>query len=342
MLERPDIDDSQINDCLRDAYGLHVTQVIFLPIGADNNTAVFKAIAEDESPYFVKLRRNDFDDMSIIVPAHLQAQGMDHLIAPLQTQSKQLWSDLGEFKITVFPFVDGKDGLEAGMLNRHWVEFGQALKTLHTVHLSDNIANRIQKETFPDTSRTKVKDVQEMIKRKQFADPVASELARFLREKTDVVSHLVQRAEHYANQLNNQNIPLVLCHADIHVWNILIDTEDNLYIVDWDTVILAPKEHDLMFIGGGLFGNQRSAEEQEQLFYQGYGLADINPMTLAYYRYERIVQDIAEYCEMLLMSDEGGDDRQNGLDQLKWQFEPDNVIDIAYRTEKIYANELNL
>ena len=49
------------------------------------------------------------------------------------------------------------------------------------------------------------------------------------------------------------NIPtlFVLCHSDIHGGNILIADTGELYVVDWDDPILAPKERDLMFIGGG-------------------------------------------------------------------------------------------
>ncbi len=40
----------------------------------------------------------------------------------------------------------------------------------------------------------------------------------------------------------------------------LIDANDALYIVDWDNPILAPKERDLMFIGGGQMGDGRTAQ----------------------------------------------------------------------------------
>jgi len=63
----------------------------------------------------------------------------------------------------------------------------------------------------------------------------------------------------------------ILCHADIHAWNLLIDVNGRLYIVDWDTLIFAPKERDLMFVGAGLGGNGHSLQEEETLFYQGYG-----------------------------------------------------------------------
>jgi spectinomycin phosphotransferase len=41
MLIRPDLKDEKIIACLQDAYGLNVDNVMFLPIGADFNTAVW-------------------------------------------------------------------------------------------------------------------------------------------------------------------------------------------------------------------------------------------------------------------------------------------------------------
>jgi spectinomycin phosphotransferase len=81
----------------------------------------------------------------------------------------------------------------------------------------------------------------------------------------------------------------VLCHSDIHAGNLLLTSDGDLYIVDWDNPILALKERDLMFIGGGVAGIWNKARE-EALFYQGYGSSDINLIALTYYRYERIIQ----------------------------------------------------
>jgi spectinomycin phosphotransferase len=55
---------------------------------------------------------------------------------------------------------------------------------------------------------------------------------------------------------------------------------------------------------------------------------------LAYYRYERIIEDIAIYCEELLLTDEGGEDREQSLRYLKSNFLPVGTIEIAYRADK--------
>lgn len=49
MLEKPDLQDKEIVGCLRDEYGLRVRQVAFLPRGADQNTAVYRVVAEDRA-----------------------------------------------------------------------------------------------------------------------------------------------------------------------------------------------------------------------------------------------------------------------------------------------------
>jgi spectinomycin phosphotransferase len=85
-------------------------------------------------------------------------------------------------------------------------------------------------------------------------------------------------------------------------------------------------------VGCGLFGGWRSPEDEESLFYRGYGPTAINPIALAYYRYERIVQDICAYCEEILLTEGDGEDRANGLRQLMSQFQPGAVIEMAYRT----------
>ena len=127
---------------------------------------------------------------------------------------------------------------------------------------------------------------------------------------------------------------LSLCHSDVHAGNVLIGADDAFYIVDWDNPILAPKERDLMFVGGGQGFTGHTPQEEEMLFYRGYGETEIDPPALAYYRYERIVTDIAVYCEQLFLSDAGGEDRAQSLQHLKSNFLPNGTIEIAYKSDR--------
>ncbi|HEX7588011.1 MAG TPA: aminoglycoside phosphotransferase family protein, partial [Anaerolineae bacterium] len=61
---------------------------------------------------------------------------------------------------------------------------------------------------------------------------------------------------------------------------------------------------------------------------------EIDPIALAYYRYERIVQDLAIYCDQIFLSTTGGPDRELTLRYFKSNFLANNTIEIAYASDK--------
>jgi spectinomycin phosphotransferase len=342
MLERPALSDEKIIACLRDEYGLKVGKIVFLPLGADMNTAVFRAELDDtdSTPYFVKLRSGHFDEIAVDVPKFLFDQGISQIIAPMPRRSGQLSAHLEAFNLILYPFVEGQSGWDKNLSDQDWVVFGRTLKAIHTVTLPSALA-RIPQESYSAYWRDMVRQFQTQVEAETFADPVGADLAKLLKAKQSEINHLIKRAEDLGAVLRDQPSKFVLCHSDIHVGNILMSSSsDELYIVDWDQPLLAPKERDLMFIGAGIDGRGEYAEHDEHLFYEGYGQTAVDPVALAYYRYERIVQDIAAYCQQLLLTDEGGEDRPEGLRQLTSQFQPGAAIDMAYRTEKRLPAEL--
>lgn len=331
MLTKPPIANAQIVAHLRDAYAIDAAVLEFLPIGADVDSAVYRATAQDGSAYFVKLRRGPFDDLPLRVPWFLHQRGVESIIPPIPTRSGELWARLDGFTLAAFPFVTGTDGTETSLSERHWRELGRALHAIHALDLPADLARRIRRETYADTWRERVRGFLSLAEGQTFADPVSADLAALLRRERSTIEVLVRRAGALAAILTQRALPFVLCHADIHAWNVLIDAGGALHIVDWDTVTLAPKERDLMFPGGGLFGGWRPPHEETALFLAGYGAAPIDPDALAYYRCERVVQDIAEFCAQILRT--GADeDRANGLRLLSGQFQPGEVIEIALNT----------
>ncbi|HEY8293073.1 MAG TPA: aminoglycoside phosphotransferase family protein [Thermomicrobiales bacterium] len=297
MLEKPDVADEVLRASLGDHFGLRVTEIAFLPIGNDVDTAAYRVVADDATPYFLKLRSwrrsGRFDETTVTIPRFLHDQGITQVIAPIPTRERRLWARVDAFAVILFPFVAGRNGFETPLSNHQWAEFGAALKAMHTVVIPPTLRAQIPQETYTPHWRNHVKALQARAEGTAFTEPIAGQMAAFLRTKCDVISHLVARADALGTALHARPPAHVLCHADIHAANVLIGTDGALYIIDWDTLLFAPKERDLMFIGGGVGGTWNTARE-EALFYRGYDQTDIDPVALAYYRYERIVEDIAE------------------------------------------------
>jgi spectinomycin phosphotransferase len=334
MLEKPDLHDETLIACLRDAYDLVVVQIAFLPLGADSNSAAYRAVADDRTPYFVKLRRGNFDQTSVELPRFLSNQGITQIIPPLATKTGQLWATLEAFTVILYPFVEGHNGYEVALSERQWYDFGAALKRIHTAAVPSAITRRIRREQFAPQFRESVRAFLSRLEDEPLDDPVARQLITFLKAKRDIIHDLVERAERLAQALQAHTPEFIICHYDIHAGNLLIEDNSRFYIVDWDDPLLAPKERDLMFIGGAQGFIGYTAQQEEALFYQGYGETQIDSVALAYYRYERIIVDIALYCEELLLTTEGGDDRKRSLGYLMSNFLPNATIEIAYSSDK--------
>jgi spectinomycin phosphotransferase len=334
MLEKPDLKDEKIIAGVGESYGQRIVQAAFLPLGADRDTAVYRLVADDGAPYFLKLRGRSFDEITVAVPKFLSDRGNIHIIAPLADKTGKLWSRLDPFTTILYPFIEGRNGYEVALSHRQWLEFGAALKRIHMARLPPDLASRIPVETYSPRWRDATRKFLAQVEVVRFDDPVAAKAAAFLKARQKEVLDLVGRAERYAQSLQARSLELVLCHADIHAGNLLMVASGAFYIVDWDNPIQAPKERDLMFIGGGQGFLGHTAHEEETLFYRGYGPAQVDPTALAYYRYERIIEDIAVICEQLLLTDAGGEDRAQAYQYLASNFQPGGTIEIAYQADK--------
>jgi spectinomycin phosphotransferase len=314
--------------------------VTFLPLGYDINTAVYRVQAKDGTDYFLKLRMGKFDPITVVVPHFLNNQGIHTVMAPFETRSGQLFGRLENFTIILYPFIPGKDGYQVSLVDLDWVELGWTLKSVHHALLPPSIASLIPRDVFDPQWRECVKYFQAQVEERSYRDLFAKKMAAFMKTKQYEISHMVRRAKELAHTLSQQPLDLVLCHSDAHPGNYLVADSGELYLVDWDNPIFAPKERDLMFFGSGMSGDQPGGLE-ESSFYQGYGPVQVDQRALAYYRYERIIQDIAEFCKQLLLTDEGGDDRQQAYHYFTGSFLPGNVVTVAYETDRLvnHSNE---
>lgn len=297
-----------IQQLLASEYDLMVSKLEKLPLGADINASVYKA---DE--YFVKVKKGHDHDISLEVAELLQQAGFAHVISPIKTKKGLAFTIIGDCTLIVYPFIKGQDAFFRKLTQEQWFLLGKALKAVHMIQVPEELQKRIRKETYSDTWRR--------IVREMFTQ---DNVPTFMLERKEILLRLVDRAEKLA--LTRKPEPFVLCHSDIHGGNVLLDEHNHVYIVDWDEPIMAAKERDLMFIGGGV-ANVWNKPDEERWFYKGYGLSQVNHDLVSYYRSERIVEDVAIYYqEYLQASDSQKEVIRNYVESM---FEPRGVVDIA-------------
>lgn len=327
MLEKPALRDEALIACLRAAYGLPVRGVDFLPIGNDASAWVYRVDSGSGERWFLKLKKGAIDPPGVTIPRYLHDSGIAEVVAPLRTRSGEWWARLEGFSLILYPFIDGDVGMEVGLMDDQWRAFGSTLRQLHRTQLPPELA--IRRETFapnPAWIRT-IESVEARISAADLSTDFEREMAAFWNPRREAIRQIVAQTQTLGQKLRGRSLELVVCHSDIHTANILLDHEGRLFIVDWDGVLLAPKERDLMFI-------DELADQQQTLFFQGYGAAAVDAHAIAYYRYEWVVQEFGDYGERVFFMDEAGDEtKHDALRGFMALFDPGDVVEAAYQSD---------
>ena len=341
MLEKPNLDDALLIQTLRDAYGLDVAQVQFLPLGNDLRSATYQVVSADGTRHFLKLRKGNFDVVAVAVPHFLNRSGIHAVMAPLETRTGQLWAHIdtpaNAFDIALYPFIEGRNGFEVRMDDAHWLELGSALRAIHDAQLPADLLAKMPRETFGSYWRDRMRGYQARVlssEHDKHEDPSAAAFVGFWREHIDEVQIILERAETLSTQVATSNLPFVLCHTDIHAGNVLISNDGPFYIVDWDMPLMAPKERDLMFVGVGMGDNTWNEPRQHALFYVGYGPTELNRAAIAYYRYERIVQDVVEFYHHIFELSPIAEEKALSVRYFTGSFSPGSVVEMAHQAFK--------
>jgi spectinomycin phosphotransferase len=325
MIEKPDILDEKIIVALHENYSIQSSEIVFLPVGNDSSAFAYRVETNTPVSYFLKLKKGIVNLAGLFVPRFLKDNGIKQVIAPLSTKTQKLWANMDEYAFILYPFITGNEAMKVGMTDVQWTEFSSVLKRIHTTELLSDVAQYVKRETFIPQWSNSAKKLNKQINTRNYDDPYQKELAAFWKENNETIQTLIERAESLGKRLQQADLEFVLCHADIHTANILINEEQNMFIVDWDDTLLAPKERDLMFV----LGEQR----EEQLFFKGYGRLEINPLALAYYGYEWCVQEIADFGErVFLMKSVGESTKKDSVEGFMKLFSRGDVVEAAFNT----------
>jgi len=332
MIEPPNISDKRIISALQEHFSLRVRAIEFLPLGLDAASWAYRVEAES-GVYFLKLRKNIPNPAGILIPRFLKEQGIQQVMAPLSSSKGNAWEKVDDFYFILYPFIRGQQVMNIGMSDEHWVEFGSVIKRLHTTKLTPDVASQIRREMFASPRLEWDKKIHAQILTNEYSDPFQAELAEFWRENHVTIATILDRSEELSKQMQSAHPEFVLCHADIHTANVLRTEDDHIFIVDWDETMLAPKERDLMFVLGTIFGDQM-AGKAERLFFEGYGKPEIDRVALAYYRYNWCVEDMGGFAEQIFTEENVGEETKKiSVWWFKKLFEAGNSIELALDTD---------
>ena len=141
----------------------------------------------------------------------------------------------------------------------------------------------------------------------QSVHPLLNALKNLIKNFEGEIQHDWQRFLEISLQLKESSPPTVITHGDAP-GNILVTSPEEIFIIDWDDIVLAPPERDLWF----LHDNPDFIEGYQEIY------PEYQPLELArqFYVYSRYFADMVEYFDEIL-GDYSEAHMQNNFNALK-------------------------
>lgn len=318
MRFRPHLSDAQVAALLDAHFALGVRSLEFLPVGMDG--WAYRAESTDGRARFAKLRQRS-GPVALALTHCLHAElDLDWVLAPLPALDRALEVEAGGLWLSLYPFIEGRSVMARGYHPGEGEQVGRMLAQLHAAapRLQPELLAQLPSESFARHQELAVR-VLAQARQPQPAGSIQAELAGFIDAIRPRITYFLRRAKALGEQIRQRNPETVICHADIHADNILVDAGGRLTVTDWDGVMLAPPERDLSFW-------QDSPQWPELIAAYVLG-RPVDQEICAYYGYEWVVQEIADYGENVFFLSHSDEQKADSLAEFKQVFAPGGVAD---------------
>jgi spectinomycin phosphotransferase len=260
----------------------------------------------------------------LVVPSALADRGQQAVAAPVRTPDGRLWSERDGRRLSVTPWVGDRSGLDGGLDEVQWREFGALLAATHALPVAPNLA-AVLPVAGHEADLAAARATEALLQASAPPDAIAAQARRTWLEHAQRIAAVAERVASLAPAVT----PSTVCHTDPHLGNVLA-APGRMWLVDWDDAALSTPEHDLMFVLGGTYGDEHIGDRERDWFFQGYGPVTMDPVHLAYWRGSRGLVDIAFLAsEAFTPGDYGDEWRAKAVRLLAANLGPAGLISLA-------------
>jgi hypothetical protein len=288
----PVIDKTALVETVRREYGLHIERLTFVPVGW-----VAHCYIADCATWQLCSKR--------ILP---------HIACPIRTRDRQFTVRFENHLLILFDFIEGKtvgfDGLSDDIL----VKLARLIGILH------KSTSQIKVE-HPFYERFDIVFENDLVNGLDVLAGITSgdrngkqELWNLLLPRKDEILGYLNRLKELQTLAKGTGKEMVVCHTDLHGENLMMDDQENLYILDWEGAMIAPPEHDLFFFAwDDHFWNLFLPNYERE-----FGPLSLDSNVFGFYYYRRNLEDLTAWIVRILYHNT--DEEQDQAD-LRWVVE---------------------
>ena len=292
------------------AYDLPLQSITFFPEGEDSYGYI--VLSETGEKYFAKASTS-VPNSCLQAASFLRHRcNISSVVAPLETKKDDLSVPWQHFRVSLFPFIEGKsrwDLWKAGkdFRDTHLSETGALLATIH--ECPDTIVpNALAKTEYVLPLRHELYTVleapaQQTSPQNRYQKLLFEAIARYRSE----ILQAIERYDSLGRSAAARQTPFVITHGDPTPGNLILDTEERLHLIDWDGACLGPPEKDLVSFTG-----ERFEVVLERYLMERQDNISLHADIFGFYIYEWAINEIRDYGTKILFKND--DPTQNAYD----------------------------
>lgn len=276
---------NSLKQILTDYYALDVTTVVVAPRQFVAETFFVKT---EDVTYLCKVINKPLfiDNVISSLPAlaDIHNLGYSKINYPIPTSNGDLFVREGTTLVVLFNYIDAPQSYD----------YDNAVlgKTIAEIHqLSPQMTAPIKHEQFVFEHAEMFMDKLDQISDEVGRDEIANDLHQLMKTNYSKIVNAYKKFQIVAKDCSSAVLDFVVTHGDAP-GNVLVKAPDDIYIVDWDDILLAPAERDLWFL----------LEDQD--FIEGYKTTIPHyiptQVLLDYYLLSRYFNDMVEFWEEIL------------------------------------------
>ena len=302
---------------------LPLQSITFFPEGEDSYGYI--AVSETGEKYFAKASAS-VPNSRLQIASRLRNQcDISGIVAPLETQNGELSVPWQNFRVALFPFIEGKSRWDLWKVGKDFTdaELSQTAVLLATIHgcpeaiASDNLT--VAKYDLP--LRQELHIVLEAPRKIPSQNQYQKQLLEAIAQHKSEILQTLERYDSLGRSASALQTPFVVTHGDPTPGNLIIDAENRLHIIDWDGVCLGPPEKDLVSFTGERFEvvlETYLAERQNGVMLH----ADI----FGFYIYEWTLNEIRDYGTKILFKNNDAQQNEYDWESLQDYLPPDREL----------------
>ena len=302
-------DKVELKESLRTAYGLPLQSITFFPEGEDSYGYVIAS--ETGEKYFAKASTS-VPNSCLQVASLLRHQcNISGIVAPLETQHAELSVPWQNFRVALFPFIEGKSRWDLWKVGKDFTDaaLSQTAALLATIHgCTDTVASdsiTVAKYDLP--LRPELHTVLEAPEKIPAQNRYQKQLLEAIAQHRSEIGQTLERYDSLGRSASVLQTPFVITHGDPTPGNLIMDVESRLHIIDWDGVCLGPPEKDLVSFTG-----ERFEVVLESYLAKRRNGAALHADIFGFYIYEWTLNEIRDYGTKILFKN--SDTQQNAYD----------------------------